>query len=51
MSAEIVKTVIVHDLEELGILAIVIVLRALLALHIYLGIKNKKGRAICKKLS
>ena len=42
MGAEIVKTVIVHNLEELGILAIVIVLRAILALLIHWEIKNEK---------
>ena len=42
MGAEIVKTVIVHNLEELGILAIVIILRALLALLIHWEIKAEK---------
>lgn len=42
MGAEIVNTVIVRDLEELGILAIVIALRAILALLIHWEIKNEK---------
>ena len=39
MGAEIVKTVIIHDLEELAILGVVIVLRALLALIIHWEIR------------
>lgn len=42
MGAEIVKTVIVRDLTELGILAIVITLRAILSLLIHWEIKNEK---------
>ncbi len=42
MGAEIVNTVIVRDLKELGILAIVIALRAILALLIRWEIKNEK---------
>ena len=42
MGAEIVNTVIVRDLQELGILAIVIALRAILALLIHWEIKNEK---------
>lgn len=42
MGAEIVNTVIVRDLKELGILAIVIGLRAILALLIHWEIKNEK---------
>ena len=42
MGAEIVKTVIVRDLAELGILAIVIALRAVLSLLIHWEIKNEK---------
>lgn len=42
MGAEIVKTVIVRDLTELGILAIVITLRAILYLLIHWEIKNEK---------
>lgn len=42
MGAEIVNTVIIRDLKELGILAIVIGLRAILALLIHWEIKNEK---------
>ena len=42
MGAEIVNTVIVRDLKELGILAIVIALRAILALLIHWEIKNER---------
>ena len=43
MGAEIVKTVIVRDLRELGILAIVIALRAVLSLLIHWEIKNEQS--------
>ena len=46
MGAEIVNTVIVRNLEELGILAIVIALRAILALLIHWEIKNEKNLEI-----
>lgn len=42
MGAEIINTVIVRDLRELGILAIVIVIRALLAILIHWEIKMEK---------
>ena len=42
MGAEIVNTVIVRELKELGILAIVIALRAILAILIHWEIKNEK---------
>ena len=45
MGAEIVNTVIVRDLKELGILAIVIALRAILAMLIHWEIKNEKNDA------
>ena len=35
MGAEIIKTVIIHDLEELAILGVVIVIRALLSVIIH----------------
>ena len=41
MGAEIINTVIVHDLEELIILAIVILIRALLAVLIHWEIKEE----------
>lgn len=42
MGAEIVNTVIIHDLRELAVLAIVIALRAVLALLIHWEIKTEK---------
>ena len=42
MGAEIVNTVIVRNLAELGTLAIVIALRAILSLLIHWEIKNEK---------
>lgn len=42
MGAEIVKTVVVRDLKELGILAIVIVIRAALAILIHWEMKNER---------
>ena len=48
MGAEIVNTVIIRDLRELGVLAIVIALRAILALLIYWEIKNEKKEELEK---
>ncbi len=42
MGAEIINTVIVHDLKELATLAIVILIRALLAVIIHWEIKMEK---------
>ncbi len=42
MGAEIINTVIVRDLRELGILAVVILIRALLAVLIHWEIKMEK---------
>ena len=42
MGAEIVKTVIIRDLKELAILAVVIALRAVLAILIHWEIKNEE---------
>ena len=39
MGAEIIKTVIIHNLEELAILGVVIIIRALLAFIIHWEIK------------
>ena len=39
MGAEIIKTVIIHNLEELAILGIVIIIRALLAFIIHWEIR------------
>lgn len=46
MGAEIINTVIVRDLKELGILAVVVAIRALLAILIHWEIKveNKKSK-------
>lgn len=45
MGAEIIKTVIIHNLEELAILGVVIVIRALLAfiIHWEMRIEEKEG--------
>ncbi|MBQ6897834.1 MAG: DUF1622 domain-containing protein [Clostridia bacterium] len=42
MGAEIIKTVIIHDLEELAILGVVIIIRALLAVIIHWEIRLEK---------
>ena len=42
MGAEIIKTVIVHDLQELAVLGIVILIRALLAFLIHWELKMEK---------
>ena len=42
MGAEIIKTVIIHNLEELAILGVVIVIRALLAFIIHWEIKLER---------
>ena len=42
MGAEIIKTVIVHDLKELAVLGIVIAIRALLAFLIHWEMKMEK---------
>lgn len=42
MGAEIIKTVIVHDLTELAVLGIVILIRALLAFLIHWEMKAEK---------
>ena len=44
MGAEIIKTVIIHNLEELAILGVVIVIRALLAVIIHWEIRNDLHR-------
>ncbi len=43
MCAEIINTVIVHNLEELSILGVVILIRALLAFIVHWEIKNEKS--------
>lgn len=42
MGAEIIKTVVIHNLEELSILGVVILIRALLAFIIHWEIKNER---------
>ena len=42
MGAEIIKTVIIHNLEELSILGVVILIRALLAFFIHWEIKTEE---------
>ena len=53
MGAEIINTVIVRDLKELGILAIVIIIRALLAILIHweikMGIEDDENEKRVKK--
>ena len=48
MGAEIVNTVIVRDLAELGALAVVIALRAILSLLIHWEIKNERKAELDK---
>ena len=43
MGAEIIKTVIVHDLHELAVLGVVIAIRALLAFLIHWEMKMEKA--------
>ena len=45
MGAEIIKTVLIHNLEELAILGIVIIIRALLAFIIHWEIRLEEKRA------
>ena len=42
MGAEIINTVIIRDLKELGILAVVIIIRALMAVLIHWEVKMEK---------
>ena len=50
MGAEIIKTVIIHNLEELAILGVVIVIRALLSLIIHWEIRlEERTTSIPKK--
>lgn len=42
MGAEIIKTVVIHNLEELAILGVVIVIRALLAFIIHWEIRTEE---------
>ncbi len=49
MGAEIINTVVVHNLEELSILGVVIVIRALLAVIIHWEIKSEEQQEQQKK--
>ncbi len=49
MGAEIVNTVIVRDLKELAVLAIVIALRAILSVLIHWEIKNERNEEKAKE--
>lgn len=51
MGAEIIKTVIVHDLEELLVLGFVILIRALLAIIIHWEIKMERQHEEVKSAS
>ncbi|MBE6811260.1 MAG: DUF1622 domain-containing protein [Ruminococcaceae bacterium] len=46
MGAEIIKTVIIHNLEELAILGVVIIIRALLAVLIHWEIRIEEKNRI-----
>ena len=49
MGAEIIKTVIIHNLEELAILGVVIIIRALLAFIIHWEIHTEEKENALKK--
>ena len=49
MGAEIIKTVIIHNLEELAILGVVILIRALLAFIIHWEIRTEKNDELKEK--
>ena len=49
MGAEIIKTVIIHNLEELAILGVVIVIRALLAVIIHWEIRTEEKEHLQEK--
>ena len=49
MGAEIIKTVIIHNLEELSILGVVILIRALLSVIIHWEIKVEEKSALHEK--
>jgi uncharacterized membrane protein len=46
MGAEIIKTVIIHNLEELAILGVVIIIRALLSVIIHWEIRTEEKTTI-----
>jgi uncharacterized membrane protein len=49
MGAEIIKTVVVHNLEELAILGVVILIRALLAFIVHWEISNESKNELKEK--
>lgn len=49
MGAEIIKTVIIHNLEELAILGVVIIIRALLAVIIHWEIRIEQKNRCAEK--
>ena len=49
MGAEIIKTVIIHNLEELAILGVVIVIRALLSFIIHWEIRSEEKEHVQKE--
>ena len=49
MGAEIIKTVVVHNLEELAILGVVILIRALLAFIVHWEISNERKNELKEK--
>ena len=49
MAAEILKTVLIRDLQELLVLGVVIALRALLSLLIHFEMKHAGGEKGCEK--
>ncbi len=49
MGAEIIKTVVIHNLEELAILGVVIIIRALLAVIIHWEIRVEEKSSSLKK--
>ncbi len=48
MGAEIIKTVVIHNLEELAILGVVIVIRALLSIIIHWEIRTEEREKALK---
>ena len=48
MGAEIIKTVIIHNLEELSILGVVILIRALLSVIIHWEMKAEEKNMVAK---
>ena len=49
MGAEIIKTVVIHNLEELAILGVVIIIRALLAIIIHWELRTEQNAELLQK--